>query len=319
MAIPILKTKKLKKVYETRSRKILANNEISLEVYPGEIFGILGSNGAGKSTFIRQVVGSITKTSGEIYINGREMTPVDKELKSSIGYMTQGSLRALYHLKVSEAVYYTCRLHGQSWKKAKKNTKTLLELLDLEEHSGQLLKNLSGGLLQMVNFAISIVSAPEVLILDEPTSGLDPKRRKVIWEYIHKINKFWGTTIILVTHNVMEAEMLMERIAIFNNGTIISCGTPGELKQGVDQRLRVEIYLKPGFNCTDQMRRNLEQVGEFIRLNERHFIILIRSDQFINTLEKITNLVSLENIDDFRIGMTTLEDVYIKMAGEKID
>lgn len=318
MKVPILKVENLIKVYKKGTQKVVANDSITLEVFPGEIFGILGSNGAGKSTLIRQVIGSISKTSGKIFLNGKEMHAKDLELKNSIGYMTQGNLQMLFHLKVDEAIYYTSLLKGHSRKQARKNVEILLRELDLVEHRNKLLRHLSGGLMQMVNFAISIVSAPEILILDEPTRGLDPKRRQKIWEYIYKINKYWGTTIILVTHNVLEAEMILQRLAIFNSGKIISSGTPGELKQGVDNRLRIEIYLKPDQICTEDMMSELCGVGEFIRLGERHFIVLTQREEYISRLEQINQIVPFHLIDDFRIGLTSLEDVYIKLAGEKI-
>ena len=318
MNIPVLKVENLVKIYKKGSQKVKANDGISVEVYPGEIFGVLGSNGAGKSTFIRQVIGSIAKTSGKIFLNGREMHAKDLDLKNSIGYMTQGNLQMLYHLKVEEAILYTALLKGHSRKDGKRIVEMLLLELDLVQHRQKLLRHLSGGLMQMVNFAISIVSAPKILILDEPTRGLDPKRRQNIWEYIYKINKYWGTTIILVTHNVLEAEMILQRLVIFNSGKIISMGTPGELKQGVDNRLRIEIYLKPDQQCTDAMRERLNKVGEFIRLGERHFIVLTEREDYINSLQKINEVVPFTMIDDFRIGLTSLEDVYIKLAGEKI-
>ncbi len=318
MSTPVLWIENLTKVYRTRNQEVVANDDINLTVNSGEIFGILGSNGAGKSTLIRQIMGTIPRTSGEIKINGKETKNQDRNLKNSLGYMTQGSLRALYHLKIEEAIYYTCRLKGQSRKQAKANAKLLLEELDLIEHRKKLLSQLSGGLLQMVNFAISVASAPEILILDEPTRGLDPGRRKKIWEYIHRINQHWGTTIILVTHNVLEAEMLLERLAILNSGKIITTGRPGELKQEVDNRLRIEIYLKPEYKCDEAMSSALETVGEFIQLDERHFVVLLMRDNFIDKLKEIHSIASFDIIDDFRIGMTSLEDVYIKKVGEKI-
>lgn len=313
----IVEVKNLTKIYETSYGNIKANDNISIDIFKGEIFGLLGPNGAGKTTFIKQISGLIKPTLGSIILDRVDVNNDSNRSKSLIGYMGQKSY-ALMELKVDEAIYFTAHLHGFSKKEASRETEKIIEELDLINDKNKLIESLSGGLHRMVSFAMSVISNPKILILDEPSSGLDPRKRILLWDKLYRLNKEKKTTVILVTHNVAEAERVIERVGIINKGKIIALGTPGELKKGVDQRLRIEVILKSGYSLNG-IEGELSQFSKLVKINERKIILFVNREEIVKHFEKTLRILKLEVLDDFRITTASLEDVYIEIEGREIN
>ncbi len=299
----------LSKTYKKNNVK--ANINLHLQVQQGEIFGLLGPNGAGKTTFVKQVVGLLKPSSGNLKVMGENVIKDPDAVRSSLNYMSQ-NIFAVWHLKIREVIEYSGRLRGLSAGEAKKQTQNLLEELGIAEHSEKAIFHLSGGLRQLAGFGAAFIGKPRLLVLDEPTSSLDVARRRKLWDKVRELNQKAGVTVLLVTHSVIEAEHLLDRLAIIQDGRLKAIGSPGELKQRVDNRLRLEIIPHNG-GLPPGLTRDLGQVGEVFETNNRVVVLASRG-----TLQKAVGLVEqygLDCIDDFRIGTASLEDVYLKLGG----
>jgi ABC-type multidrug transport system ATPase subunit len=310
----VIRTKDLTKIY---NQKILANDKINLEVFEGEIFGLLGPNGAGKTTFVKQILGLLIPTSGEIEVLGIDVIKEPEEIKKVVNYLGQNPY-ALWHLKTEEAIFYTSYLKGTPYKEAKKITENLIKDLGLSEYKNKLLGALSGGILRLVNFAMAISSPCKILVLDEPTAGLDPINKKIVWQKIFELNRDKNITVLLVTHDVIEAEKTLQRVAFINKSKIIKEGTPGDLKREIDERLRIELLIKPEVKISEEQKEVLKSLGELIEVRQNNLIVLPHKKELSKSVEKIIEGLTFSVIDDIKLTTPSLEDVYIKLVGEKI-
>jgi ABC-type multidrug transport system ATPase subunit len=299
---------KLTKIYKKSIKK--ANDELTLHIHEGEIFGLLGPNGAGKSTLVNQIAGLVRPTSGSIHLYGIDVIKRPGTIPNYVALQAQNT-QALDDLYPEEALFFTAQLRGMTATAARKQTADLTEELDLGTMSKKRLKTLSGGQRQLVNLAVAMVGQRPIMIFDEPTNNLDPAIRRQIWEKLLNLNK-QGATIILVTHNVLEAERVIGRLGIINNGQLLAIGTPGELKARVDQRVRLELLLKTETIGYDEF---LQSLGDARALTQQHWHILCQRDHLQPTIDKILAHIGLPQLDDFRILTPSLEDVYLQLSG----
>lgn len=203
---------------------------INFEIKEGEIFGLLGPNGAGKTTTISMLSTILKPTSGSATINGFNLATQQNDVRMSIGIVFQDpSLDD--ELTGRENLDFHGRLYGVNSKERKEKIKAVLELVELEEKADSQVKTYSGGMKRRLELARGLIHMPKILFLDEPTIGLDPQTRRKLWEYIKRINSEKGTTMILTTHYMEEADFLCNRIAIVDKGKIIASNTPEKLKQ----------------------------------------------------------------------------------------
>ncbi len=223
MIDPVIVANDIRKKYED----IDAVNGISFEVRRGEVFGMLGPNGAGKTTTIEILEGMRNADSGEAIINGINVKKDPTSVKSIIGVQLQQN--AFFdNLKLSEIVGMYAQLY-----EAKVNPVEVLSRVGLEDRKGSKYAQLSGGQKQRLSIAVALVNDPVILFLDEPTTGLDPQARRQVWALVKKIRND-GSTIVLTTHYMEEAEELCDRIAVIESGEIIAIDTPNAL---IDQLL----------------------------------------------------------------------------------
>ena len=222
---------------------------ISFEVQEGEIFGLLGPNGAGKSTTLEIIETLREKTSGEVFVNGVDLDKQPDEIKKMIGVQLQTS--GYYpNLKLVELITMFNGLYNRN-----ADPIALLEMVNLKDKAKSKVKELSGGQRQRFSVATTLINDPKIVFLDEPTTGLDPQARRNLWDLIRNIRDK-GTTVIMTTHYMDEAEVLCDRVAIIDAGKIISEGTPDKL---IDQ------LVATGFERPKEMKlANLEDV--FINL-----------------------------------------------------
>lgn len=222
---------------------------ISFDVYKGEIFGLLGPNGAGKSTTLEIIETLREKTSGEVVVNGFDLDKQPGEIKKIIGVQLQTS--GFYpNLNLVELIQMFNGLYNQN-----KDPLALLEMVNLKDKARAKVKELSGGQRQRFSIATTLINDPEIVFLDEPTTGLDPQARRNLWELIRNI-RINGTTVILTTHYMDEAEVLCDRVAIIDAGKIIALDSPDKL---------IDRLLSTGFERPKEVKKaNLEDV--FIQL-----------------------------------------------------
>lgn len=199
--------------------------DISLDIHEGEIFGLLGPSGAGKTTLVKQLVGLDLPTSGQNFLFQEKMPAL--KLIERVGYMAQSD--ALYgELSAKENLQFFAALYGLKGKKQQQRMNEVMEIVQLTNHMNKLVSNYSGGMKRRLSLAISLLHEPDILILDEPTVGIDPVLRKSIWGAFYDL-KSKGTTIIVTTHVMDEAEKC-DRLGLMRDGRLIAIGTPKELK-----------------------------------------------------------------------------------------
>jgi ABC-2 type transport system ATP-binding protein len=236
----LLQLEELTKVYRTGTR---ANDQISLAVGEGEVFGLLGHNGAGKTTLVNQVVGLLRPTSGTIRIDGRDMVADPGLARRLCSFQAQAQV-PIDGLTPRQAIDLLGQLRGSSKLEVRRRRERLVDALDLGEWLDIDAARLSGGVKRLVAFAMAAVSPGRVVMLDEPTNDVDPVRRRLLWRQVRTLADH-GAAVLLVTHNVIEAERSVDRLAILDGGRVIAEGTPAELKGRLGAALRLELVLSP--------------------------------------------------------------------------
>ena len=226
--MPILETQSITKQFG----ELVAVNHVTLGVEPEEVFGLLGPNGAGKTTLIKMLTTLLPPTSGTARIMGFDVVARASAVRARIGYVPQllsadGTLTGYENLMAFAALYDIPR------SERKERVRNALAFVGLADFADKLVKTYSGGMIRRLEIAQSTLHRPPVLFLDEPTIGLDPLARKTVWEYIERLRKDNGTTILLTTHYMEEADILCDRVAIMHLGQVAAVGTPEELKQGI--------------------------------------------------------------------------------------
>jgi ABC-type multidrug transport system ATPase subunit len=303
---------KLTKVYRGSTKK--ANDSLTLSIQEGEIFGLLGPNGAGKSTLVNQITGITRPTSGQILLFGIDVVKHPEVIAEYVALQPQ-RVNTLMDLYPHEALLYTAQLRHISDSVARKQTQALMEELELGPLRKKLIGHLSGGQQKLVSLAIAFIGDRPVQIFDEPTNELDPVVRRRVWDKLLSLRR-QGKTIILVTHNVLEAERIVERVGIINHGQLLALGTVGELKARIDQRIRLEVLLKAELRLDASYQSILKLLGETRALTDQHWVILCPRARTQSTINHIFEHIGMENLDDFRILTPSLEDVYLQLGGE---
>ncbi|MCV9930134.1 ATP-binding cassette domain-containing protein [Flavobacterium sp. LS1R49] len=227
MIMSILETKKLSRSYGT----FKAVDGLDLNIEAGEIFALLGPNGSGKSTTIKMLTTLLTPTSGEAFINGYNIKTRTDDIRRIIGYVPQmisadGSLTAYENLMLFAKLFDIPR------RERKQRVEEALKFMGLEEVMYKLVKEYSGGMIRRLEIAQSTIHRPLILFLDEPTTGLDPIGRNVVWEHVSALRKQYGTTIIMTTHLMEEADGC-DRIALMTRGKLAIIGSPKDLKDSL--------------------------------------------------------------------------------------
>ena len=227
---------------------------ISFDVYEGEIFGLLGPNGAGKSTTLEIIETLREKTSGEIWVDGINLDVAPAAIKKIIGVQLQAS--GYYPgLNLTELIELFAGLYNRAV-----DAGELLSLVNLQDKAREKYKNLSGGQKQRFSIATTLINTPRIIFLDEPTTGLDPQARRNLWDLIREI-RAKGTTVILTTHYMDEAEVLCDRVAIIDDGEVVAINAPHQL---------IDHLIQSGFQRNNEVKlANLEDV--FIQLTGKDF------------------------------------------------
>ncbi len=227
----VIRTRDLRKTFTGRGGAVEAVKGVDLDVRAGEIFGFLGPNGAGKTTTLRMLATLIPPTSGEATVAGVDLLRNPGQVRERIGYVAQGGGSDPLMTGRGELVIQA-RLFGMSRKQAEVRAAEVLAALDLADAAGRTTGTYSGGMRRRLDIGMGIVHQPKLLFLDEPTTGLDPQARANLWDEVRKLRDN-GTTVFLTTHYLEEADILCDRVAIIDHGTIVAEGTPIELKRAI--------------------------------------------------------------------------------------
>jgi len=209
--------------------RVRAVDGISFTIPEGEIFGLLGPNGAGKTTTIRILLTLIKPTSGKVSVFGVDALAHPDKVREMSGYVPQ-DVSVDGEITGYENILIYAKLYGMPGDQRKKRIKEVLEYLDLQDRANSMVNTFSGGMMRRLELAQSLINRPRMLFLDEPSIGLDPNARNAIWELVRKLRDEFGATILLTTHDMVEADTLCDRIGIMDRGKLAVIGKPSELK-----------------------------------------------------------------------------------------
>ena len=294
---------------------LIALDHLNLEVHKGEIFGLLGPNGSGKTTAINCILSLLKFDKGNITVFGKQMSPDAYDIKQNIGIVMQ-DVAVFDELTVYENIDYFCGLYVKDKSKRKSLVEEALDFVKLTEYKKFYPKKLSGGLLRRLNIACGIAHKPQLIILDEPTVAVDPQSRNKILEGIVELNKN-GATIIYTSHYMEEIEQICSRIVILDNGKEIASGTKEELKNmiSIGEKITVEVY-----GISDAQLNTLQSMDSISTVDFDGTYLTIRSKQNKNNLEKILEFIKTENINIGKIytELPTLNDVFLEITGKEL-
>jgi lipooligosaccharide transport system ATP-binding protein len=287
-----------------------AVDRISFDVAPGESFGLLGPNGAGKSTTMRMVGAVSTRTSGTLSILGLDPDRRGPEIRAQLGVVPQAD-NLDTELRVRDNLIVYGRYFGIPRRQVAKRADELLEFAQLSDRAKSRVDDLSGGMKRRLTIARALVNDPRILLLDEPTTGLDPQARHILWDRLFRL-KEQGTTLVLTTHYMDEAEQLCDRLVVVDKGTIMAEGSPAALIRTYSTREVVEVRF--GSDRNAQVARQIAGLGDRVEvLPDR---ILIYSDNGEAVLAEIVSR-GLDPITSL-VRRSSLEDVFLRLTGRSL-
>ena len=293
----------------------VAVDRISFSVPEGELFGLLGPNGAGKTTTINMLATLLRPTSGKGLVAGFDILRQKDDVRRSIGVVFQETALDS-KLTGRENLEFHAMMYSIGNEERRRKIGEVMDLVDLSEKRDVLVENYSGGMKRRLEIARGLIHEPRVLFLDEPTLGLDAQTRRYIWDYIHRLNKERGVTIILTTHYMEEADFLCDRVAIIDNGRISACETPGQLKnilggdvvslemEGDPENLMKRLAEKSWIKTRTRHNSCLSLTME---MGERHIPQIIRMAEEAGVTVTCVNL-----------HKPSLEDVFLHYTGRRI-
>jgi ABC-2 type transport system ATP-binding protein len=294
---------------------LVALDHLSLSVNEGEIFGLLGPNGSGKTTAINCILSLLKYDKGEIEIFGRPMAPDAYDIKRNIGIVMQNV--AVYNeLTVYGNIDYFCGLYVKDKNERKRLVEEAIDFVGLREFTKFYPKKLSGGLLRRLNIACGIAHKPKLIILDEPTVAVDPQSRNRILEGIMELNR-QGATVIYTSHYMEEVERICTRIMILDKGRAIATGTRDELKAMITMNEKITVE---SFGITDEHISEIQRLPNIISVEYKDNLLVIKSGKGKNIFESILDYIRRNEIPFGKIysELPTLNDVFLEITGKEL-
>ena len=302
----VIRAENLTKVYGD----FTAVNNISFEVPRGESFGLLGPNGAGKSTTMKMIAAVSTRSSGNLEVLGMDPNTEGPSIRSQLGVVPQED-NLDQELRVRENLIAYGRFFGMPRAEASKRADELLEFAQLTDRVKSKVEPLSGGMKRRLTIARSLMNDPQMLLLDEPTTGLDPQARHILWDRLFRL-KERGTTLVLTTHYMDEAEQLSDRIIVVDKGEIMAEGSPAQLIRQYSSKEVLEVRYGSDKNAT--VAKKIADVGERMEILPDR--ILIYSDNGERDLAEITKRGHHPTTSLVR--RSSLEDVFLRLTGRTL-
>lgn len=311
MPTPVIKVENLVKRY----RELVALDHFNLEIEEGEIFGLLGPNGSGKTTTINCILSLLAFDKGSIEIFGKEMRPDSYDIKRQIGVIMQ-EVAVFDELTVSENINYFCGLYVRDKALRKKYVNEAIDFVGLNDFRKFYPQKLSGGLLRRLNIACGIAHKPRLIILDEPTVAVDPQSRNKILEGIQELNR-QGSTIIYTSHYMEEIEQLCTRIAIMDKGKNIAIGTNDELKRMIKKSEIISIDI---LDLLPEQLADLRQLRHVYEVTFENHCLKVLCNGGKHNLPRILEYLQSNDISFGRVysELPTLNDVFLEITGKEL-
>ncbi|MEN4017787.1 MAG: ATP-binding cassette domain-containing protein [Methanobacterium sp.] len=291
-----------------------AVDSVNLEVETNSVYGLLGPNGAGKTTLISMLCTILHPTSGTATVNGYDIVKQPKEVRKSIGIVFQSRalddiLTGREHLEMHAALY------GVPKDVRSKRIDEVLDLIDLGEKADEFTKTYSGGMKRRLEIGRGLIHYPKVLFLDEPTLGLDPQTREKIWGYIEDLNKRENITVLLTTHYMEEADNLCDKIAIFNQGKIVTTDSPKNLKR--ELKADTITLVVDDTEKFQNLAGNLDFIKEMFVMDGEIKLMVERGENLITNVVNfaVQNRIEVKSVE---LDHPNLEDVFIKYTGSSM-
>ena len=294
---------------------LVALNHLNLDIHEGEIFGLLGPNGSGKTTAINCLLSLLKYDKGTITIFGKDMKPDSYDIKRDIGVVMQ-NVAVFEQMSVYENIDYFCGLYIKDKQKRKELVEEAIAFTGLSDFRKMRPKKLSGGLLRRLNIACGIVHKPRLIIMDEPTVAVDPQSRNKILEGIIELNR-QGSTIIYTSHYMEEVEQICTRIAIMDHGHVIASGTREELKKLIKTGETITIEAIP------LTEKNLEEIQTLPHVFDLHYedqVLTVRCTGARHNLIRLLNYLQSQDITFGQVSseLPTLNDVFLEITGKEL-
>jgi ABC-2 type transport system ATP-binding protein len=285
---------------------------VHLDIHENEIFGLLGSNGAGKTTIIHMLATLLKPTSGTATVNGYDIIKESAKVRASIGIVFQAPssddmLTGYENLKINSLLYGIPRHLREN------RIEWVLDLVGLTERKDDQVKKYSGGMRRRLEIARGLIHKPKVIFLDEPTLGLDPSSRESMWRYIQRLAKEEKITIILTTHYMEEADKLCDRIGIIDKGKIIALDTPSKLKARIGGDI-IKLKAKQNNILSIEILKHFTFVRKIEYMNDERLLILSVDNASYN-LPIILKQIDVESVE---VTSRTLNDVFLHFTGRNI-
>lgn len=298
-----------------RYKELIALDHFNLEVEEGEILGLLGANGCGKTTAINCILSLLSFDKGEIEVFGEKMTPNAYNIKRQIGLVPQ-EVSVFNNLTVKENIDYFCGLYIDDKNKRKQYVEEAMEFVGLKDYEKFYPKKLSGGLKRRLNIACGIVHKPKLIFLDEPTVAVDAQSRNFILNGIKKLNEE-GSTIIYTTHYLDEAEILCKRIIIMDKGRSLVSGTVEELKAMITTSEKIVV----GFlDIQDEIVEKMKSIPHVIDIDREGEDYIIKFENGINNLANLLDFINKNNLTYTKLHsqLPSLNDVFLELTGKEL-
>ena len=300
-----------------RYGELVAVNNLSLDIYEGEVFGFLGPNGAGKTTSISMMCGLLKPDAGRVLVHGQPIAGGAASVRARVGMCPQ-EIILWSHLTCIEQLQFIGEMYGVDGREARNRGDTLLQDLGLAEKRNKQARTLSGGLQRRLNLALALVHDPDIVALDEPEAGLDPQSRVAVRGYIKHLAQ--KKTVILTTHNMDEADRLADRVAIIDHGELLVLDTPQALKRSVGAGDVLEIALLGDHASCEQAVAALAGLNDQAVVSAADGALHVRARNAVALLPMIVENLKAAGVPfgEVRLRENTLEDVFIHLTGRRL-
>ena len=296
---------------------LVAVDNLSLDIYAGEVFGFLGPNGAGKTTSISMMCGLLKPDAGRVLVHGQAIAGGTASVRTRVGICPQ-EIILWSHLTCIEQLQFIGEMYGVHGHEARRRGERLLEDLGLVEKRNKQARTLSGGLQRRLNLALALVHDPDIIALDEPEAGLDPQSRVAVRGYIRQLAR--KKTVILTTHNMDEADRLADRVAIIDHGELLVLDTPQALKRSVGEGDVLEIALTGDNAGREQALAALVSLKGDAVVSAANGALHVRARNAVALLPLIVENLEAAGVPfgEVRLRENTLEDVFIHLTGRRL-